>query len=64
MNARIVQGVGFTWRMRTRPWPSQLSSIGTVTAAFDKLKTALTALKASTAFDTRTVTASKGGDKG
>ncbi|HIE4564504.1 TPA: flagellar filament capping protein FliD [Stenotrophomonas maltophilia] len=35
----------------------QLSSIGTVTAAFDKLKTALTALKATTAFDTRTVTA-------
>ncbi len=26
-------------------------------AAFDKLKTALTALKATTAFDTRTVTA-------
>ena len=39
----------------------QLSSIGTVTSAFDKLKTALTALKASTAFDTRTVTATKGG---
>ncbi|KAG1439068.1 hypothetical protein G6F55_013818 [Rhizopus delemar] len=36
----------------------QLSSIGTVTSAFDKLKTALTALKATTAFDTRTVTAS------
>ncbi|WP_433897454.1 flagellar filament capping protein FliD [Stenotrophomonas geniculata] len=35
----------------------QLSSIGTVTSAFDKLKTALTALKATTAFDTRTVTA-------
>ncbi|WP_099596735.1 flagellar filament capping protein FliD [Stenotrophomonas maltophilia] len=42
----------------------QLSSIGTITSAFDKLKTALTALKATTAFDTRTVTASKGGDKG
>ncbi|HEL3865359.1 TPA: flagellar filament capping protein FliD [Stenotrophomonas maltophilia] len=42
----------------------QLSSIGTVTAAFDKLKTALTALKATTAFDTRTVTASKGGSGG
>lgn len=39
----------------------QLSSVGTITAAFDKLKTSLTALKASTAFDTRTVTASKGG---
>ncbi|HDS1038102.1 TPA: flagellar filament capping protein FliD [Stenotrophomonas maltophilia] len=39
----------------------QLSSVGTVTSAFDKLKTALTALKASTAFDTRTVTATKGG---
>gem|GEM_PF-117388 len=36
----------------------QLSSLGTVTSAFDKLKTALTALKATTAFDTRTVTAS------
>lgn len=35
----------------------QLSSVGTVTSAFDKLKTALTALKATTAFDTRTVTA-------
>ncbi|CAH0231485.1 flagellar filament capping protein FliD [Stenotrophomonas indicatrix] len=35
----------------------QLSSIGTVTSAFDKLKTALTALKATTAFDTRTVSA-------
>lgn len=42
----------------------QLSSIGTITSAFDKLKTTLTALKATTAFDTRTVTASKGGDKG
>lgn len=40
----------------------QLSSVGTVTSAFDKLKTALTALKATTAFDTRTVTATgKGG---
>jgi flagellar hook-associated protein 2 len=35
----------------------QLSSLGTVTSAFDKLKTALTALKATTAFDTRTVSA-------
>jgi len=39
----------------------QLSSVGTITAAFDKLKSSLTALKAATAFDTRTVTASKGG---
>ncbi|WP_449466853.1 flagellar filament capping protein FliD [Stenotrophomonas humi] len=39
----------------------QLSAIGTVKSAFDTLKTALEALKANTAFDTRTVTASKSG---
>ncbi|KAA9001578.1 flagellar filament capping protein FliD [Stenotrophomonas cyclobalanopsidis] len=39
----------------------QLSSVGTITAAFDKLKTSLNALKAATAFDTRTVTATKSG---
>lgn len=39
----------------------QLSAIGTVKSAFDTLKTALEALKANTAFDTRTVSASKSG---
>lgn len=39
----------------------QLSAIGTVKSAFDTLNTTLKALKASTAFDARTVTASKSG---
>jgi len=39
----------------------QLSAIGTVKSAFDTLNTALKALKAETAFDARTVTASKSG---
>jgi len=39
----------------------QLSAVGTVKSAFDTLKTSLTALKAATAFDTRTVSVIKGG---
>ena len=39
----------------------QLSAIGTVKSAFDTLNTALKALKANTAFDARTFTASKSG---
>lgn len=39
----------------------QLSAIGTVKSAFDTLNTALKALKAETAFDARTVSASKSG---
>lgn len=37
----------------------QLSAVGTVKSAFDALKTSLTALKATTAFDTRTVSVVK-----
>jgi len=39
----------------------QLSAIGTVKSAFDTLKTSLTALKAVTAFDSRTVSVTKVG---
>jgi flagellar hook-associated protein 2 len=39
----------------------QLSAIGTVKSAFDTLNTALKALKANTAFDARTFSASKSG---